>query len=60
MVVGSLTDVLLSHAGSQWEHCGQVGVHRESGDCVAGIQFIPDVSSWTVGDHNRSECRAEI
>ena len=60
LVVGSLTDVLLSRAGPQWERRRQVGVHGEPGDCVEGIQLISDASSWTVGDHDRSECRVEI
>lgn len=55
----SWTDVLLSHSGSQWERCGQLGVHREPGDRVAGIHFIPGASSWAVGSHSHSECKAD-
>lgn len=57
MVVRKLTEVLLSHAGSHWESCQEVGVHRESGDCVAGFNFIPDSFSWTVVNQNHSECK---
>lgn len=55
-----MTDGLLLPAGSQRRSCRSTGGHRDSGNCVLGIPFIPDGNYGKVDDRSDSQRNVEL